>query len=182
MDGIDLAAGLAEAPLLPSLEELLRAIARVVSGALHAAVVLGDGGLELVLRRRGASALLTVVALGRPSRLLARDVEVDMDALAAAALEAAAGFCRELAEAVPGAARDARPLRAAVRHLSRVAARAPSPAARRSRRCGSEAPEPGRFGCAIEVADHDGLLAAYEGGRPDLGSLLVPGRRHSPRA
>jgi hypothetical protein len=174
VDGVDLAAGLAEAPLLPSLEDLLRAIARVVAGASDAAVVLGDGGLELVLRRRGPSALLTVVALGRPSRLLARDVEVDMDALAAAALEAAAGFCRELAEAVPGASRDARPLRAAARHLSRVQPRLPTggppePTVR------FQAPEPGRFGCAIEVADHDGLLTAYQGGRPDLGSLLVPG-------
>lgn len=174
VDGIDLAGGRAEAPLLPSLEELLRAIARVVSGAPQAAVVLGDGGLELFLRRRGGSALLTVVALGRPSRVLARDVEVDMDALAAAALEAAAAFCRELAEAVPAAARDARPLRAAVRHLSRVqpcppTGAPPEPTVR------IQVPEPGRFGCGIEIADHDGLLAAYQGGRPDLGSLLVPG-------
>src|SRR5512138_2656657 len=73
VDGVDLAAGRAEAPLLPSLEDLLRAVSRVVSGASQAAVVLGDSGLELVLRRRGASALLTVVALGRPSRILARD-------------------------------------------------------------------------------------------------------------
>jgi outer membrane protein assembly factor BamB len=174
VDGVDLAAGLAEAPLLPSLEELLGAIARVVSGAPHAAVVLGEGGLELVLRRRGSSAFLTVVALGRPSRLLARDVEVEIDALAGAALEAAAGFCHELAAAVPGASRDAQPLRAAVRHLSRVQPRPPAgappePTVR------NQAPEPGRLGCGIEIADHEGLLAAYEGGRPDLGSLLVPG-------
>ncbi len=174
VDGVDLAGGRAEAPLLPSLEELLRAVARMVAGASHVAVVLGDGGLELVLRRRGGSVLLTVVALGRPSRVLARDVEVEVEALAAAALEAAAGFCRDLAEAVPGAARDARPLRAAARHLSRVQPRAPAgappePTVR------SQAPQPGRIGCGIEIADHDGLLAAYEGGRPDLGSLLVPG-------
>lgn len=174
VDGVDLAAGRAEAPLLSSLEELLRAIAAVVSGAAHATVVLGEGGLELVLRRRGASALLTVVALGRPSRILARDVEVEVDALAAAALEAAAGFCRDLAEVVPGAARGARPLQAAVRLLSRVqpgaqAGNPPEPTVR------TQAPEPGRIGCAIEIADHEGLLAAYEGGRPDLGSLLVPG-------
>lgn len=174
VDGIDLAAGRAEAPLLPSLEELLRAIASVVSGAPQAAVVLGDGDLELVVRRRGGSALLTVVALGRPSRLLARDVEVDIDALAAAALEAAAGFCRDLAAVVPAAARDARTLRAAVRHLSRVhpgppVGSPPEPTVK------TQGPEPGKLGCGIEIADHDGLLAAYEGGRPDLGSLLVPG-------
>jgi outer membrane protein assembly factor BamB len=174
IDGIDIAAGRAEAPLLPSLEALLRAISRVIGGAPQAAVVLGEGGLELVVRRRGASALLTVVALGRPSRLLARDVEVEIEALAAAALEAAADFCRDLAAAVPALARDAGPLQAAARDLSRArprAERAPPPPAVRS-----AAPEPGRFGCAVELTDHDGLLAAYEGGRPDLGSLLVPGR------
>jgi len=175
VDGIDIAAGMAEAPLLPSLEELLRAIARVVGGASHAEVVFRDGGLELVLRRRGASALLTVVALGRPSRLLARDVEVDVDALAAAALEAAAGFCRDLAAAVPGADRDVRPLRAAARRLSRAQPRSPfgtppEPTVE------SQGPRPGELGCAVEIEDHDGLLASYEGGRPDLGSLLVPGR------
>ena len=52
VDGVDLAAGRAEAPLLPSLEDLLRAISQVVSGAPQAAVVLGDGGLELLVRRR----------------------------------------------------------------------------------------------------------------------------------
>jgi len=175
VDGIDIAAGLAEAPLLPSLEDLLRAISRVVGGAPHAAVVLGDGGLELVLRRRGGSALLTVVALGRPSRLLARDVEVDVEALAAAALEAAAGFCRDLAAAVPGADRDVRPLRAAARKLSRAQPRTPLRAPPEPT-VGSQGPQPGRLGCAVEIEDHDGLLASYEGGRPDLGSLLVPGR------
>lgn len=173
VDGIDLAAGRAEAPLLPSLEELLRAVARLLSGAPQVSVVLGDGGLELVLRRRGGSALLTVVALGRPSRLLARDVEVEVDALAAAALDAAADFCRDLALAVPGATRDARALRAAVRALSRLQpgpAAAPGPGF-----TVGHGPEPGRLGCAIELADQEGLLATYEGGRPDLGSLLAPG-------
>lgn len=173
VDGVDLAAGLAEAPLLPSLEELLRALSRVVSGAPQAAVVLGDGGLELVVRRRAASALLTVVALGRPSRILARDVEVEIEALAAAALEAAAGFCRDLAAAVPALSRDARPLREAVRLLSRAQPgerEAPRPAVR------AAAPARGRLGCALDIADHDGVLSAYEGGRPDLGSLLAPGR------
>ncbi len=174
VDGVDLTAGLAEAPLLPSLEGLLRAIAAVVAGAPQAALVLGEGGLELVIRRRGGSALLTVVALGRPSRVLARDVEVDVQALAAAALEAAAGFCRDLAAVVPAAVRDTRSLHHQIGRLSRIqprepAGRPPEPTVLRS------GPEPGRLGCALEIADHDGLLAGYEGGRPDLGSLLVPG-------
>ncbi|HYD42477.1 MAG TPA: PQQ-binding-like beta-propeller repeat protein [Anaeromyxobacter sp.] len=175
VEGVDLAAGLAEAPLLPSLEDLLSAVSRVVSGGAQAAVVLGDGGIELVLRRKGGSVLLTVVALGRPSRILSRDVAVDVEALAAAALEAAAQFCRDLAAAAPGFARDARPLRTAVRLLARSEPRDPSgttaqPSLRRER------PAPGKLGCALEIDDREGLLAAYEGGRPDLGSLLVPGR------
>ncbi len=85
VDGVDIAAGRAEGPLLPSLEALLRALARVLGGAPHATVAFPDGGLELVVRRRGASALLTVVSVARPSRVLARDVEVDLEALSAAA-------------------------------------------------------------------------------------------------
>jgi outer membrane protein assembly factor BamB len=175
VEGVDLAAGLAEAPLLPSLEELLSAVSRVVAGGAQAAVVLGDGGIELVLRRRGGSVLLTVVALGRPSRILARDVAVDVEALAAAALDAAAQFCRDLAVAAPGSARHARPLQTAVRLLARSEPRDPAgttaqPSLRRQR------PAPGKLGCALEIDDREGLLAAYEGGRPDLGSLLVPGR------
>jgi outer membrane protein assembly factor BamB len=179
VDGVDLAGGRAEAPLLPSLEELLGAISRILGGARQASVMLGDGGLELILRRRGQSALLTLVALGRTSRLLARDVEVDVEALAAAALEAAAGFCRDLAAAVPGAARDARHLRAAVRRLARARPLGEAPAADGpppEPTLGNLRPAPGRCSCAIEISDEEGLLAAYGGGRPDLGSLLVPGR------
>jgi hypothetical protein len=174
VDGVDLAAGRAEAPLLPSLEDLLRAVSLVVSGAPQAAVVLGDSGLELVVRRRGANALLTVVVLGRPSRILARDVEVEIEALAAAALDAAADFCRELAAAVPALSRDAGPLRAAVRHLSRAQPREGEARTRPAVR--ATAPEPGRLSCTVALADHEGLLSTYEGGRPDLGSLLAPGR------
>src|SRR6266545_3963996 len=148
VDGIDVAAGLAEGPLLPTLEALLRAVARIVGGASHATVTFPDGELELLLRRRGRAVLLTVLALTRPSRVLARDVEVELDALAAAALDASAALCRELAELLPGAE------------------------AREPRRVRRSAP----VSCALELGDDDGLAAAYEGGRPDLGSLLGPGR------
>src|SRR6266540_2959289 len=82
VDGVDIAAGLAEGPLLPTLEALLRAVARIVGGASHATVTFPDGELELLLRRRGRAVLLTVLALTRPSRVLARAVEVELDALA----------------------------------------------------------------------------------------------------
>ncbi|HEX9052645.1 MAG TPA: pyrrolo-quinoline quinone, partial [Anaeromyxobacter sp.] len=178
VDGIDLAAGRAEGPLLPTLEALLRAVARVVAGVSHATVTLPDGELEIVLRRRGPSALITIVALSRPSRVLASDVEVDVEELAAAALEASATFCRELAEVIPrDADRESRRLRAAARDLRRAESAPPRPPRAGPR---VRAPRPagpsGRVACAVELADDDGLLEAYEGGRPDLGSLLSPGR------
>jgi len=178
VDGVDVAAGLAEGPLLPALEALLRAVARIVGGASHATVAFPDGEVDLLIRRRGRAALLTVVALSRPSRVIARDVEVELDALAAAALEASAALCRELAEILPGAqGRETRLLRAAARALRRTEEGAPPrprfaarvPPSRPSRRAAPVA-------CALELGDDDGLVAAYEGGRPDLGSLLGPGR------
>src|SRR5512133_1509696 len=81
VDGVDLAAGRAEGPLLPALEALLRAVARIVAGTSNATATLPDGELEVVIRRRGPSALLTVVALSRPSRVLASDVEGDVEDL-----------------------------------------------------------------------------------------------------
>lgn len=178
VDGVDLGAGRLEGPLLPSLEALLRAIARVLAGAPHASVPLGDGEVELVLRRRAGSALLTLVRLDRPARVLVEDVEVDVEALAAAALDATADLARSLAEAEPAAAAlpGPRKLEAAARAL-----RATEPAPPR----GPEAPararpaRPRAVGavvCEVELHDEEGLLAAYAGGRPDLGSLLAPGR------
>lgn len=178
VDGVDLAAGLAEGPLLPGLEVLLRAVARVVAGATHATVTFPDGGIELLVRRRGATALLSVVALSRPSRILARDVEVEVEALAAAALEASADLCGQLAELLAAEdARELRPLRAAARALRRTEARpARGPRLPGPARAPRRAPRGAPLSCVLELADDDGLLAAYEGGRPDLGSLLGPGR------
>src|SRR5512139_1867415 len=160
VDGIDLAAGRAEGPILPALEALLRAVARVVGGSPHATVALPDGELEVVIRRRGPSALLTVVALSRPSRVLASEVEVDVEDLAAAALDASATFCRELAEVIPADAdRESRRLRAAARDLRRAEA---SPPPRRTRpgppgRSPRTARGSGHATCAVELADEDGL-------------------------
>src|SRR5512138_3795864 len=159
VDGIDLAAGRAEGPLLPALEALLRAVARVVAGAPHATAALPDGELEIVIRRRGASALLTVVALTRPSRVLASEVEVDVEDLAAAALDASATFCRELAEVIPADAdRESRRLRAAARDLRRAESTPPRRpgTARRPR-----PPRPaasGRVACRVDLSDDDGLV------------------------
>jgi outer membrane protein assembly factor BamB len=176
VDGVDIAAGLAEGPLLPALEALLRAVARVVGGASHATVPFPDGEVELLLRRRGRTALLSVVALSRPSRVIARDVEVELDALAAAALDASATLCRELAELFPGGDREARPLRAAARALRRTEVAAPPrPQIARRPRPPRRAPRSAPVICHVELEDDDGLVEAYEGGRADLGSLLGPG-------
>jgi outer membrane protein assembly factor BamB len=177
VDGVDIAAGLAEGPLLPALEALLRAVARVVGGASHATVPFPDGEVELLLRRRGRTALLSVVAVSRPSRVIARDVEVELDALAAAALDASAALCRELAELFPGGGdREARPLRAAARALRRTEVAAPPrPQIARRPRAPRRSPRGAPVSCHVELEDDDGLVEAYEGGRADLGSLLGPG-------
>ena len=179
VDGFDIAAGQAEGPLLPSLEALLRAVARVVGGAPHAAVAFRDGELQLVIRRRDQAALLTVVELSRPSRVLARDVEVEVDALAAAALEASADLCRELGALLPSVGeREARRLHAAERALRGAPSSSRArPGARRSTWPDARAPRrAGRVTLALKLEDDEGQLDAYEGSRPDLGSLLVPGR------
>jgi outer membrane protein assembly factor BamB len=178
VDGVDVAAGLAEGPLLPTLEALLRAVARIVGGASHATVAFPEGEVEVLIRRRERFALLTVVVVSRPSRILARDVEVEVDALAEAALEASAALCRDLAELLPGAeGREARPLRAAARALRRTEQGAPPGAGVLSRvRPPRAAGRRAAVACVLALGDDDGLLQAYEGGRPDLGSLLGPGR------
>jgi hypothetical protein len=176
VDGVDIAAGRTEGELLAALEELVGAAARLVGGAHRAAVHFPESGLELLLRRSAGGALLTLVSIERPSRLLAEAVEVELPALARAAREAAEALLVELA-ALGGGARAwgagldralaslaaARPLRPGE---TRRPAPAPAPAPRR--RAGAS--------CGFELRDDDGLLASYDGGGADLGSLLAPGR------
>jgi hypothetical protein len=200
VDGVDLAAGRTEGPLLPSLEGLLRAIARLLSGMGNASVPLREGEIELVLRRREASALLTFVELGPPSRVLAREVEVDLEALSAAALAATADLVRALAETEPTASSlpGARKLEAAALALRRTDAAAHSSAGRRGRptrppgeqdaaveggrarssgraRASARSRKGGAVRCTVELRDDEGVLGTYVGGPPDLGSLLAPG-------
>src|SRR5512134_145489 len=129
VDGVDIGAGRTEGALVPSLEALLRAVASLLAGAPQASVGFDSGEVELVLRRRGQSALLTVVALERPARVLASDVEVDLEALAAAALSACADLVRDLAAVGPAASgsRLAGRLRDAARRLRAADASASPP-------------------------------------------------------
>ena len=178
VEGVDVAAGRAEGALLSCVESLGQAVLRLLAGSARAQVHFSEGGVELVIARRGTSALLTVVALARPARVLARDVEVDLAELARAAREAASALAEDLAALQPsGAAGPARSLLALARRLD--AARpsphqAPSPAARstvhRPRR------RPDTPTCAFELRDDEGLLGSYRGPGSDLGSLLPAGR------
>jgi len=178
VDGVDVARGRAEGPLLPTLTSLVEALARLAAGELVASVHLPEGAIELLLRRSDAAALLSVVSLGRPSRLLARDVSVDLADLGAAAAEAAAGLLADLTALQPSLARTpaCRELR---RALASLAAARPSPIgprpsapvgfpARRARRAAAS--------CRVELRDDDAILGSYRGPRADLASLLVPGR------
>ncbi|HSN90178.1 MAG TPA: PQQ-binding-like beta-propeller repeat protein [Anaeromyxobacteraceae bacterium] len=179
VDGVDIGAGRTEGALLPSLESLLRGVAALVAGEPQASVSFREGAVELVLRRRGSSALLTVVSLERPARLLARDVEVELDALAAAALRAASDLFQELALALPSSARSipARRLRRAALHLRATPPRGPRRPRPAPPPIASGLPVPGRIACAFVLEDEEDLLGAYRGGgRADLASLLAPGR------
>jgi outer membrane protein assembly factor BamB len=177
VDGVDLGAGRAEGEVLAAVEELVHAAARLVAGGHRAAVHFADGGLELLLRRRGGSALLTLVALERPSRVVASEVEVELPALARAAREAGEALLADLA-ALGGPASDwgagveqALSRLAAARHAG-DAERPPPPGVRPPpRRPRRDAPS-----CGFELRDDEGLLGSYDGVGADLGSLLAPGR------
>ncbi len=180
VDGVDVTSGRAEGPLLAGLEALARALLALLAGQRRAEVSFAEGGVELLLSRVDAgSALLSIVDLGAPPRLLARDVEVELPGLASAAASACAALALDL---VPFG----RPLDAAVerfRGLERALARSAAtptslpPGLQRPlallRRVRSRPSEPG---CAFELHDAAGLLSSHDSAGPDLGSLLAPGR------
>ena len=128
VDGVDIGAGRTEGPVLDTATLLVRALARLAAGAGHASVPFEEGAVELVLRRRGGSALLSLVTLSRPARVLAQDVEVDLEALARSAREAASEWCRRVAALAPAVA-GAPALRRLLRDASRGARLAPAAAA-----------------------------------------------------
>ena len=180
VDGVDLAAGQTEGPLFPAVEQLIDAVARLNAGERQASVHFQDGAVELVLRRRGASALVSVVKTTRPARMLAQEVEVELAALAQATQDAAAALCHDLSALQPGGvgpqAHVQKLLRAAARLKARPRAAPARPTRAEPRRptrgVGSEAPA-----CSFEIHDEEGVLQGFEeGGGPALGALLAPGR------
>jgi outer membrane protein assembly factor BamB len=177
VDGVDVGAGLAEGALVAGVEALGAAVLRLLGGAARAQVHFSEGGVELALARRGTSALLTVVSLGRPARVLAQDVEVDLADLARATREAASALADDLAALQPGAARDTtRSLRALDERLA-VARAAPAEALPSPARVPAHGPHlrADAPACAFEIQDEEGLLASYRGPGADLGSLLPAG-------
>ena len=178
VDGIDLGAGRAEGPLLAGVGALGEAVLHLLGGNPRSHVHFGDGGVELVLTRRGAGVLLTVVSLGRPGRVLARDVEVDLAELAGVVRDTARALVREVHELHPATAPMTRPLAEVSARLERarpVPAPLPIPA------IGGDgthlSPQrPDGPSCAFELRDAEDLVSSYQGGPADLGSLLAPGR------
>jgi outer membrane protein assembly factor BamB len=179
VDGVDIGAGRTEGSLLSAAEGLVRAVARLVAGEAQASVPFQEGAVELLLRRRGGSVLLSVVTLHRPARILARDVEVDLAALAKAAREASSRLCQDIAEVQPLAASEpiSRRLIHEATQLGRAAAipaegppSVPRSRPHRPRR------RRGAPACSFELRDEEGLIASYRGPGPDLGSLIPAGR------
>ncbi len=176
VDGVDIAAGRTEGPVLDTASLLVRALATLAMGAAHASVAFEEGAVELVLRRRGGSALLSLVTLSRPARVLAHEVEVDLEALASAAREAASEWCRRVAALAPGVA-GAPALRRLLRDASRAARLAPAAAAGPASSARSHRPRRrGLPACSFELHDEEGQLGGWRGPGADLASLLVPGR------
>ena len=96
VDGVDIAAGVGEARVLVAVEELLQALLRLGEGAPAAQATIGPGPTELVIEARGADALITLVSLAPPARVLAGGLLVDAQKLRAAALHAARGLLLDL--------------------------------------------------------------------------------------
>ena len=176
VDGVDIGSGRTEGPLLEGVLALLGAVDRLAAGEGHASVPFEDGAVELVLHRRGGSALASIVTLGRPARVLAHDVEVDLPRLAEAAREAARFFFERVAAVAPaviGSPELRLLLRAASRRTSLAeppVAGAPTTRSRRARR------RPRDPACSFEIHDEAGRLSTWKGPGADLASLLVLGR------
>ncbi|MCX5731020.1 MAG: pyrrolo-quinoline quinone, partial [Deltaproteobacteria bacterium] len=176
IDGVDIAAGRTEGPLAEGVLALLRAVNRLAAGEGHATVPFEDGAVELVLHRRGCSALASIVTLTRPARVLAHDVEVDLSRLGEAVREAAKSFCERVAALVPGAVGSPE-LRRLLRAASRRAPLAdPTWAGARAIRTRRPRRRPRELACSFEIHDEAGRLSSWKGPGADLASLLVPGR------
>jgi len=172
VDGVDLAAGKLEGPILPPLIALLEGLALLWRGKSRSESIAFDGGrLDLSISRCGEDATLSLVSLLRPAHVIFQDVEVSLERLAEAAVRCAEDLHQEW-ERSPDVDRLGRGLQAlakARRHplpLEVPADRAPT--FLRSSPAGE------RLALGFEIQDSVGRLGSYRGGS-DLDVLLVPG-------
>jgi len=121
VDGVDLARGAAEAPLLDAMAALVRAARSLAAAEGSACVVLPRAPVELRLARSGDDVRLSL-ALVSDGTLLVRDVAVEPSGLWSAACRAALGFVGDLGDIHPALSS----LRV-VQDLAREADRVPSP-------------------------------------------------------
>ena len=175
VDGVDIARGRLEDRLVPVVTALVEAVARLLEGgARTAAVPFDEGSVELLLARRGDAVTLSLVSLPRPARVLVRDLEVELGALAAAA--SACGRDLQSRLGADGAAVDR--LGSACARLSRAALAPgePLPVDGRPLSLRSRPPEGGTEAPALgfDLRDEDGRLGSYEGG-DGLHALLAQG-------
>lgn len=177
VDGVEISGGRLEDRLLPATTALVGAIARLLEGkARTAAVPFEEGAIELILVRRGNRARLSLVSLRRPTRVLVRDLEVEIRELA----EAAGDAGRRLLLELEGPAEEAaalRALREACSGLARAWERPLEelplgpPLSLRSRPPAGETAAPS---IGFDIRDEEGILldpGAVEGLHP----LLLPG-------
>ena len=101
IDGVDIAAGIGEAPVIAAIDELAAAILRVGEGEPAAQATVGPGPTEVVLEPRGGDVLISLVTLRPPARVLASGLLVDAAKLRAAALAAVQGLVLDLLDASP---------------------------------------------------------------------------------
>ena len=96
VDGVDIAAGVGEARVLVAVDELAQALLRLGEGEPAAQATIGPGPTELVMERRGADLLLSLVSLAPPARLLTSGLLVDFAKMRGATLHAARGLLLDL--------------------------------------------------------------------------------------
>lgn len=179
VDGVDISRGLLEGKLLLTFSSLLGAVDDLAAGRRRTAQVGFSSGVILLLSRRGSAVLLSLVRLVRPSRVLVRDVEVELSDLALAAAESTGDLLDSLAARFPRA--EGHPLvqrlaERAARLLDRLAFEGPS-----SEEEGGEASHirrpPAREEIPtllFDIRDDDGRIAGYREG-DGLGPLLLRG-------
>jgi len=101
VDGVDIAAGVGEAPLCEMIDELVQAALHLARGAPAAQARVGPGPVQLVLEARGEDVLLSLLSLRAPAKMLASGLLADAGRLRAAALGAAQRVLADLLDVAP---------------------------------------------------------------------------------